>query len=46
MKGAFIIDFILLTGKSIEACKQLLCNEDIDNSNIYCAVFGGKINYK
>lgn len=43
MKGAFIIDFVINTGKNIEACKQLLCNEGIDNSNIYCAVFGGSI---
>ena len=46
MRGAFIIDFLTNTGNSFEACKQLLCNEGIDNSNIYCAAIGGAINHE
>lgn len=43
MKGAFIIDDIITTGNIFDACKQLLFNEDIDNTNIYCAAIGGTI---
>ena len=43
IEGAFIIDDITTTGNIFEACKQILCAEDIPRQNIYCAAIGGTV---
>lgn len=45
IKNKIVIDDITTTGNIFESCKQLLRDEEIGNSKIYCMAIRGTIRY-